>query len=91
MKCKSPQGGCIKGEVEVECTSRVLVGDMKITDRDVGSCMGGETPFGSDPKEYYKSELQSPLEPHKEEDRATPLGCELDKLVEENSTIVTLQ
>ena len=44
-------------EVEVECSARFLVGDMQITDRDVGSCMGGETPFGSYPKGYYKSEL----------------------------------
>ena len=42
-----------------------------------GFCMGGETPFGSDPKGDYKLELHSPLEPHKEEEyRATPLGCE---------------
>ena len=53
--------------------------------------MGEETPFGSNPKGYYKSELQSPLEPHKEEeDKATPLGCELENLVEEQTTIVPL-
>ena len=46
-------------EVEVECTTRLLVGDIQITDRDVDSCMGGETPFGSDPKEDNKLELQS--------------------------------
>ena len=66
MKCKSPQGGCIRRKVEVECTSILLVGNMQITDRDMGSCMFGETPFGTDPKGDYKLELQSPLEPHKE-------------------------
>ena len=50
VKCKSPQGGCIRGEVEVEFTSRFLVGDLQINDRDVGSCMGQETYFGSYPK-----------------------------------------
>ena len=50
VKCKSPQGGCIRGEVEVECTARFLVGDLQITDSDVVSCMGEETLFGSDPK-----------------------------------------
>ena len=55
VKCKSPQGGCIRGKVEVECTARFLVGDMKIIDRYVSSCMGGDTHFGSDPKLYYKS------------------------------------
>ena len=40
VKCKSPQCGCIGGEVEEECTSSFLVGDLEIIDRDVGSCMG---------------------------------------------------
>ena len=57
-----------------------------------GFCMGGETPFGSDPKGDYKLELQSPLEPHKEEEyRATPLQCEPEILVEEDATIVSVQ
>ena len=64
-------------EVEVECNARFLVGDLQINDRDVGSCMGGETHFGSDTKGDYKSGLQSPLEPqNEEENKATPLGCE---------------
>ena len=53
--------------------------------------MGGETNFGSDPKGAYKSELQSPLEPHKEEEnKATPPGCEPENLVEEQDTLVSL-
>ena len=40
----------VVGSVENECTSNFFAGDLQITDRDVGSCMGGETPFGSDPK-----------------------------------------
>ena len=28
VKCKSPQGGCIRGEVKEECTSSFLVGDL---------------------------------------------------------------
>ena len=51
--------------------------------------MGGETAFGSDPKGDYKSELQSPWEPHKEEeDSAMLLGCEPEILVEEQATKV---
>ena len=54
--------------------------------------MGGETHFVSHPKGYYKSELQSPLEPHKEEDdRATPLGCEPEILVEEQAIKGSIQ
>ena len=35
--------------------------------------------------------MQSPLEPRKEEeDNATPLGCEPNKLVEKHATIVPL-
>ena len=72
------------GSVENECTSNFFVGDLQITDRDVGSCMGGKTPFGSDPKGDFKSELQSPLEPPKEEgNNTTPLRCEAKLLVEE--------
>ena len=51
--------------------------------------MDGETYFGSDPKGDYKLELQSPLEPHKEEeDKATLLGCEPVNLVEDKATKV---
>ena len=28
VKCKSTQGGCIREEVEEECTSSFLVGDL---------------------------------------------------------------
>ena len=53
--------------------------------------MGGETSFGSHPKEDYKSELQSPQEPHKEEeDKATLLECEPENLVEEQVTRVSV-
>ena len=58
VKCKSPQGGCIGEEGEDECTSRFFVGDLHITTQYVGSCMGGEIYFGSDPKEVQKSDLQ---------------------------------
>ena len=51
-------------EREDECTSNFFVGDLQIIAKDDGSCEGGETYFGSDPKEVYKSYLQSPLEPH---------------------------
>ena len=34
----------VVGSVENECTSDLFVGDLHITDRDVGSSMGGETP-----------------------------------------------
>ena len=78
-------------ESEDECTSNFFVGDFHITAEDVSSCEGGETYFGSEPKEYYKSNLQSPLEPHNEqEDKATPLGCEPENSVEEKATIVSL-
>ena len=77
MEYKSLQDGCIGEESEDEHTSNFFVSDFHITAKDVGSCMGGETYFGSDPKEFYKSYLQSPLESHnEEEDKATPLGCE---------------
>ena len=82
----------VVGSVENECTSNFFVGDLHITDRDVVSCMGGETPFGSYLKGSYKSYLQSPLEPHKEEEnKATPLGCEPENLVEEKATLISLQ
>ena len=45
------------GSVENECTSNFFVGDLQITNIYVGSCMGGETPFVSDIKRYFKSEL----------------------------------
>ena len=78
-------------ESEDERTSIFSVGDFQITAKDDGSCEGGETYFGSDPKEGYKSELQSPLEPHNdEEDKATPFGCEPENLVEDQATIVPL-
>ena len=54
VKCKSPQGGCIGEGVKDEGTSSFWVGDLQITAQDVGSCMGGETYFGSYPKEVHK-------------------------------------
>ena len=63
MKCKSPQGGFIREEVEEERTSSFLVGDLQIIAQGFGSCMGGETYFGSYPKVVHKSDLQSPPEP----------------------------
>ena len=67
VKYKLAQGGCIKEEVEEECNSSFLVGDLPITAQGSGSCMGGETYFGSDPKEVHKSDLESPSEPHNED------------------------
>ena len=68
------------------------MGDLQITAKDVGSGKGGETYFGSDLVEVHKLDLQSPLDPHNEkEDKATPLGCEPENLVEEKATIGSLQ
>ena len=54
--------------------------------------MGGETYAGSDPKEVHKSDLQTPPEPHNEEEnKATPLRCEPENLVEEQDTKVSVQ
>ena len=92
MKCKSPQVGCIREEVEEESTSILLVGDLQITAQGFGSCMGGEAYFSIDPKEVHKSDLQSPFETHNEdENKATPLGCEAEILLEEKDTIVSVQ
>ena len=41
-------------ESEDECTPNFFVGDIHITSKDVGSCKGGETYFGSDTKEVHK-------------------------------------
>ena len=69
-----------------------LVSDLRITTQGYGSCMGGETSFGSDPKEVYISYLQSPPEPQNaEENKATPLRCEPEYLVEEQATKVYVQ
>ena len=45
----------VVGSVENECTSNFFAGDLQITNKDVSSCMGGETSFGSDSKGDYKS------------------------------------
>ena len=45
----------VVGSLKNECTSNFFVGDLQITEIYVGSCMGGDTPFGSDPKGYFKS------------------------------------
>ena len=88
---KSTQGGCIREEVENECNSSFLLGDIRITAQGSSSCMGGETYFISYPKEVHKSDLQSPFEPHNEdENKATPLGCEEEILVKEKATIVSI-
>ena len=72
MKCKSSEGGCIGEGGEDEGTSVFWVGDLHIIAQSVGSCKGGETYFGSDPKELHKSYLQSPPKPHNEqENKAT--------------------
>ena len=63
VKCKSPQGGCIGEGVEDEGISSFWVGDLQITAQVFGSCMGGETYFGSHPKVVHKLDLQSPPEP----------------------------
>ena len=57
VECNLLQGDYMGEEREDECTSRLFVGDLWITAKDVGSCEGGETSFGSDPKEDYKSDL----------------------------------
>ena len=92
VKCKSPQGGFIREEVEEECTSSFLVGDLQIIAQGFGSCMGSEASFGLDPKDVHKSDLQSPFETHNEdENKATLLGCEAEILLEEQATIVSVQ
>ena len=90
MKCKSPQCGCIGEGVEDEGTSSFWVGDIHITAQGFGSCMGGETSFGSYTKEVYISYLHSPPEPRNaEENKATPLKCESGNLVEEQASKVS--
>ena len=63
VELKSLQGDCMEKKKEGECTSKVFRNDIKITNKDVGSCSVGETSFESDPKEYFKSDLLSHLEP----------------------------
>ena len=82
----------LQEENEEECTSSFLVGDLQITAKFVGLFMDEDISFGSYPKYDYKSELQSPREPHmQEESKTTLLGCEADILVEEQATIVSVQ
>ena len=67
----------LQEENEEECTSSFLVGELQITTKFVGLFMDEYIYFVSYPKDDYKSELQSPQEPHKEEEnKAAPLGCE---------------
>ena len=66
LEWKSLQGDCIGKESEDECASSFFFGDLQIIAKDVGSCEGGETYFVSERKEDYRSDLQSPLEPHNE-------------------------
>ena len=78
-------------ESEDEFTSKFFVVDFQITAKDVGSCEDGDTYFVSYPKQYYKWYLQSPLEPHNEqEDKDTTFGCEAKNFVEEHATLVSL-
>ena len=82
----------LQEENEHECTSSFLVGDLRITAQIFGSCMVDETYFQSDPKYVHKSDLQSPSEPHNEDEhKATSLGREAEILVEEKATIVSVQ
>ena len=46
VKCKTPRGGCIRGEVEEECTSSFLVGDLQIIAQHVGLFMAEDPYFG---------------------------------------------
>ena len=46
VKCKSPKCGCIGGEVEEECTSSFLVGDLQIIAQHVGLFMAEDPSFG---------------------------------------------
>ena len=70
---------------------RFFVGEFQVTIKEIGSVYGGETYFGSDPKEEHKSDLQSPFEIHNEvEDKSPLLGCEPESLVEEKDTIAIL-
>ena len=71
MKCKSPQGGCIRGEVEEECTSSILVGDLQITAQDVAHVWMKRHIL--DPREQHISDLKSSIElPNEVETRRLP-------------------
>ena len=54
VECKSLQGDCMGEEREDECTYKLFMDDLQIIAKDVGSCKGGATYFGSDPKEVHK-------------------------------------
>ena len=43
-----------------------FVADFKISAEKIGQIDDGETYFGSDPRDKHGSDLQPPLEPHKE-------------------------
>ena len=74
---------------DMAATSSFLMGDLQITAQGFGSCMGGERSFRSDPKEKHNSDLQSPLEPHKEEEiEHISVGCEPEKWAGEQATII---
>ena len=79
----------LQEENEHECTSSFLVGDLRITAQGFGSSMGGEISFRTDPKEKQNSDLQAPLEPHKEEQiEHISVGCEPEKWAGEQATII---
>ena len=74
----------IVGSVGGKITSNFFVGDLKIISKEDGVVHGGKAYFGSYPNEEHRSELKSPFERHnKEEDKPTPIGCELENLEEE--------
>ena len=50
VECKSLEGDYVEEEKEGECTSKIFGGDLQISNKDVGSCMGEETYFVSNPK-----------------------------------------
>ena len=55
----------------------------------MGQIDDGETYFGSDPKEKHDSNLQSPLEPHKEaQNEHISVGCEAEKWAGEQAIII---
>ena len=66
-----------------------FVADFKISAEEMGHIDDGETYFGSDPKDKHDSDLQSPLEPHKEaENEYILVGCEAEKWVGEQAIII---
>ena len=66
-----------------------FVADFKISAEEMGKIDDGETYFGSDSKDKNDSDLQSPLEPHKEAQiEHISVGCEAEKWVGEQAIII---